>query len=254
MKNDRTAPEEWPRWEEAQLDEQLTAALLRKAFWHQAAEEAARILSEPLPQEVEAMCESSIPRVERKIRRETRGRARPGRSGRVLLRTAQAAAACIAILSLGTVAALAASDAARVQVLRYLVEIGDVSTELSMEPTGVTLDVPEGYEGKYFPSYIPEGFELAQVFDSAFQYCTQDGGRFLTYQEFSPDARVSLDTEGAAISYMECFGTRVMIAEKNGNVTCNWAFDDGFYLLDLDGSRDETIRILKSLTKNLRQK
>lgn len=250
MSEDRKA-EGWVLPDHALFAEQRMELLLREGLLSEAEQRASRLSETALPPEVERLREQSMVRVRRRIRKKLFQSGGARRFGHGARRLAQVAVACISILSIGIASALAVSDTARQQVLHYLVEIGDVSTELSMEAADVTLDVPEGYEGKYFPGYIPEGFELVQVYRDYVQYRKADGDLYFTYHEYSPDARVSIDTEGAEISYMECFGVRVMISEKNGNVMCNWAFDDGFYLLDFDGSKEEAIRILKSLTKKL---
>lgn len=220
---------------------------LRQALLELEMADAERAWSEPVPAEAQALFEETLPEMQIWIRREMETQRRPKFPWKAVRRAASVAAAVISVLAIGTVTAFAASESFRQQLMKFVVEFTPISVELSMEPLEDYMEVPEGYMGEYFISYIPEGFELYKAGEDWADYRTADD-RWLSFNEMDANGVASYDSENADISYVQAFGTDVLVMEKNEHVICIWAFTDRYFSISLDGTKEEALRILNSLT------
>ncbi len=220
---------------------------LRQALLELEMADVERAWAEPVPAEAQALFEKTLPEMQALIHRETERQFRPRIPWKAVRRATSVAAAVISVLAISTVTAFASSDAFRQQLMKFIVEFTPESVELSMEPMEDYMEVPEGYMGEYFISYIPEGFELYEVGEGWVDYRTADD-RWLRFDEEPPSSVASIDSENAQVSYERAFGTDVIVLEKNGTVTCIWSFSDRYFTISLDGSKEEAFRVLNSLT------
>lgn len=86
----------------------------------------------------------------------------------VVPRTMRFAVAALGILCIGLTTAFASSETFRVRVFSMFAEDHGQYTAIGLrEDEQKAFDVPNGWEGMYYPSYIPAEFEIESV-DSSF--------------------------------------------------------------------------------------
>ena len=161
--------------DERALRDQLEDALLRYIMYQRALaelDEAEKLLAEEPPglsqAELEAAFQRGYPRFMRALARRSQ-RARGPHTRPPLRHLANALVyILLACYLLGTVA-LAVSPTARVYLKQFLVSVQEEYTELSFDSSPDRyVDVPGNWPGDYFPTYIPEGFELVSVIGSKY--------------------------------------------------------------------------------------
>ena len=79
-------------------------------------------------------------------------------------RTMRFAVAALGILCIGLTTAFASSETFRVRVFLMFAEDHGQYTAIGLrEDEQKAFDVPNGWEGMYYPTYIPDGFEVINV-------------------------------------------------------------------------------------------
>lgn len=90
--------------------------------------------------------------------------------------------------------ALAASPEMRVNLMNFFMNIEERYTSFGFEETGEFVEVPAEWDGYYYPTYIPEGFEVYSV-DSLGVSLKRSDGAMLYFDEMGPGGSGNLDTE-----------------------------------------------------------
>ena len=216
---------------DAHLEDMLVLALsARKAeeaepeAWSEADEASSRRAWEAFTRRWEAR--------ERELRRQKRRRA---------LRRAVQAAACV-VLALGVAGpiAFATNAAFRSRVMKLFMETTPEYTALRLgEDAQAAFDVPEGWSGEWYMSYIPEGYVLETIVPdfSDVIYVRPDDTR-LDFSEADEDVEMNINTEDAEIRYVDVNGRRVMLATRVDTRFAVWSTDDRYFVLIADNTGD----------------
>ena len=155
---------------------------------------------------------------------------------RLRLRWSARAAACLLVaLAVAMPIAIAASPAVRSRVLKLLTESTPESTSLSLVEEAA-FDVPAGYAGEWYMSWIPEGYVLSNVIPavSIVEYESAEGDR-LFFSEQDENAEANVNTEGARIDTALVNGREVMIVDLDDELSAVWSTEDRYFLLILEG-------------------
>lgn len=168
------------------------------------------------------------------------------------LRTA--AAAC-AICCVGLTTAFASSESFRVRVYAMFARDYGEYTAIGMEETPeASFDVPQEWGGAYYPSYIPEGFEMTDI-ENAFnrlfwvEYRNADGIR-LGFDDEDTSAEFNIDTENARAYYTDIHGEQALVAVKDVHVIIVWSEDNRIFTVSIDGDDEETaLRVARSVRR-----
>ena len=153
------------------------------------------------------------------------------------------------ILGIAAPFAIAYVEPIRVRVMQLLIDIKDDHTELLfIEDTDAEFYVPEGYREKYYPSYIPDGFELIDIgmWGDEATYRNKDDA-FINYGEYDADDEIDINTEGAALSHAVVNGADAFVAEQETYVIITWAFEDKYFVIIADTSLDEALKVARSV-------
>lgn len=236
--------------------EQYEDALFREAMWRVEQRRAARLAAEggAVAEEAKAAYERALPALHRALEKGL-GRNRRRRFFRhTLPRVGRVAAAALLIAFLGGTAALAAIRPLRVYLTRFLISTTEVRTELGLEVDEERfVDVPGDWPGSYYPTYVPEGFEVAQVrgdeVECGVRY-DNAADQSLYFDENTADTRMFINTEGAKIGYGTIRGQQAMFAEQEADGYCfvTWAVADRFFVVRYDGDLETAKRVAGSVT------
>ncbi|MDO5377483.1 MAG: DUF4367 domain-containing protein [Clostridia bacterium] len=168
-------------------------------------------------------------------------------------RALRTAAAACAALCIGLTTAFASSESFRVTVYTMFAQDYGEYTAISMkEAPEAAFDVPEEWGGDYYPSYIPEGFEMTDIqnaFDYMFwvEYRNADNIR-LGFDDDPISAQMNIDTENAHVYYTDIHGEQALVSVKPEHVIIVWSEDNRIFTVSIDGDDEETaLRVARSI-------
>ena len=173
----------------------------------------------------------------------------------VVPRTMRFAVAALGILCIGLTTAFASSETFRVRVFSMFAEDRGQYTAIGLrEDEQKAFDVPNGWEGMYYPTYIPDGFEVInvenlseQIFLISFE---NKNNEYLTFEEMTEDAESNIDTENAQVYYTEIHGNTALVSVKADLTIVSWNEQNRILSVVFDGEVEEdALKVAKSVTR-----
>lgn len=173
----------------------------------------------------------------------------------VVPRTMRFAVAALGILCIGLTTAFASSETFRVRVFSMFAEDHGQYTAIGLrEDEQKTFDVPNGWEGMYYPTYIPDGFEVInvenlseQIFLISFE---NKNNEYLTFEEMTEDAESNIDTENAQVYYTEIHGNTALVSVKADLTIVTWNEQNRMFSVIIDGEAEkDALKVAKSVTR-----
>lgn len=173
----------------------------------------------------------------------------------VVPRTMRFAVAALGILCIGLTTAFASSETFRVRVFSMFAEDHGQYTAIGLrEDEQKAFDVPNGWEGMYYPTYIPDGFEVIsvenlseQIFLISFE---NKNNEYLTFEEMTEDAESNIDTENARVYYTEIHGNTALVSVKTGVTIVTWNEQNRMFSVIIDGEAEkDALKVAKSVTR-----
>lgn len=173
----------------------------------------------------------------------------------VVPRTMRFAVAALGFLCIGLTTAFASSETFRVRVFSMFAEDHGQYTAIGLrEDEQKAFDVPNGWEGMYYPTYIPDGFEVInvenlseQIFLISFE---NKNNEYLTFEEMTEDAESNIDTENAQVYYTEIHGNTALVSVKADLTIVSWNEQNRILSVVFDGEVEEdALNVAKSVTR-----
>ena len=173
----------------------------------------------------------------------------------VVSRTMRFAVAALGILCIGLTTAFASNETFRVRVFSMFAEDHGQYTAVRLrEDEQKAFDVPNGWEGMYYPTYIPDGFEVInvenlseQIFLISFE---NKNNEYLTFEEMTEDAESNIDTEKAQVYYTEIHGNTALVSVKADLTIVSWNEQNRILSVVFDGEVEEdALKVAKSVTR-----
>ena len=245
---------------EYQDDQKLKAeyqkVLISKAMREIRDEEADSLLeSSPEDQRYLEFLETSREKRMKKMMRRLRWISLKKQFFTVVPRTMRFAVAALGILCIGLTTAFASSETFRVRVFSMFAEDHGQYTAIGLrEDEQNAFDVPNGWEGMYYPTYIPDGFEVInvenlseQIFLISFE---NKNNEYLTFEEMTEDAESNIDTENAQVYYTEIHGNTALVSVKADLTIVSWNEQNRILSVVFDGEVEEdALKVAKSVTR-----
>ena len=172
-------------------------------------------------------------------------------------RTMRFAVAALGILCIGLTTAFASSETFRVRVFSMFAEDHGQYTAIGLrEDEQKAFDVPNGWEGMYYPSYIPAEFEIESVdssFGREFSVYMRDKNNSdarLIFEEMSENNEMNVDTENAKVYYTEIHGNTALVSVKTGVTIVTWNEQNRMFSVIIDGETEkDALKVAKSVTR-----
>ena len=182
---------------------------------------------------------------EQKERKDSRRR----RVQRILPRTISVAASLVILLAIATPFAVANISSIRVKVLQMLIRIEEDHAKLSLvENEDASFDVPSGWQGDYYPTYIPDGYEVSSVISyfATVEFSNAEGN-VLTFNECSESDQFNIDSENALMSYELINGQQVFVIDRTTSATVAWSNGSKLFIVTGRVSTEELLKIAESV-------
>ena len=162
------------------------------------------------------------------------------------------------ILGITAPIAIAHVPALRAKVVQMLINVDAERGQADLRfITESAFDYPAGWRGSFFPSAIPEGFQL-QSTDSLTNFFeavyANEAGAELYFAEMTADAEITAGTGDGILTYDEVNGNQAFITQSTTQsyVRIIWSGQDRWFLLDSTGlSVDELLTIARSVKKTV---
>jgi len=173
----------------------------------------------------------------------------------VVPRTMRFAVAALGILCIGLTTAFASNETFRVRVFSMFAEDhGQYTAVRLQEDKQKAFDVPAEWEGMYYPTYIPDGFDVVnvenlsgQIFLISFE---NQNGEYLIFKEMTEDTESNIDTENAQVYYTEIHGNTAMVSVKEDVTIVAWNEKDRIFAVIVDGEVEEgALEVAKSVMR-----
>ena len=255
--------EDIARLQEAHLD-----AMIKLAFDLDDAETTRRLLESPDPEltpDEERLADEilalSLSRAEKEQKRSRQHDfARTAR--KVLPWIINTAACIILLLAMAAPIALANSATFRSKVLQLIMELDEEKGEAYfslVQDEDASFDVPEGWRGNYFPSYIPDGFTIYDWdpdFGAAFIEYRNGSANQLFFSEYSNGAGVVTGTDNAEMKEIDINGNPAYLIDgiasdgKTHTVNIFWQNETNWFGVVAYGlSTDEALQVARSVRR-----
>ena len=210
--------------------------------------------SEDDEKETQRIAAESTPRIFALIERHTKRR-KENSFKRQSARFLKAVACVVLVANMGLTIATATSAPVRTKVIDFLNEINASYMSMGFRETGVEIDVPENWEGSYYPTFLPEGYMLQSAKSdggkSEAEY-TDAQGKNLRITECSITAINRVNTENAEISYVKVHGVNATVLNQPyGEIDIVWANGDRYFIIS-SNDYDTALAVAESM--NLIQK
>ena len=155
------------------------------------------------------------------------------------MRLVRIAAALVAIGILSGITAIATAPGWREPVSSMKVDAAEYEGKLylSLEPWHEAYDglpsgasAPEGWTGKYYPKYIPEGYNMYDVIDDTVNYV--NGYKSIYFSEYDENADIGFDLSEYELLYSQVNGVRAYVGAGDVTTIVIWDYGDRGFVLE----------------------
>lgn len=231
--------------------EEYEDVVLEIAFAELLLEECEALEAEPLTEEEEALLQEAGHQHRKHLNmidRELRKRHTTGFWGRTAVKFLRVAAMVVMIISIGFGSALAISPDLRISVIKFLTVVTNEYVWIGFEnKADQKVEVPDGWLADYYPAYIPEGYELAQlVSDEMTSQATYRGSEgFVIFSIASAQLNTQMNSRNAStqtIRIHEQDATMLMLPDS---CIITWA-EGSSYIVVTATSKDVALLVSES--------
>lgn len=173
------------------------------------------------------------------------------KNNRILKRVALRVAVFIAILTIGFAITFATVEAFKITVINFIIEQKDKFSIISL-PESNNVSVPAELKGRYYPYYLPRGYEIESTFvdDSGVEilYINKNNEK-INYCYFDKDAMAGIDTENRIETSVLINGIKGSMFNKNRHNILVFSLDEYIFIIEGNITQEEMIKIAESIKK-----
>lgn len=230
----------------AEIRQKIAELKIRLAFQLEFEEELERTLAEcqQSDESAEEVMKAGEPKILREIDAAARKARAAARNEKGMPRGWKIVAIAAVLMAVSIGSALAAICMVEAGILK--VDVQDQGTVFRLIAPDNRAAVPEGWKGKHYLTYIPDGYTFASFIDDEVCYIDSNGKR-LYFDENIYGDRIRADTEKAIVSYAMVNGVEAMVAEKDGATTVTWSMNGKYFVVYLDEGTEAALRIAASV-------
>lgn len=252
----------------SRLQDEHLDLMLRLTFALEEDETISRLLDDPDPTltpEEEKLADAILARAYARIdaqKKQSRQHKFAQTARKVLPFVINTAACIILLLAMAAPIALANSATFRSKVMQLIMELDEEKGEAYfafVPDEGAEFNVPEGWFGNYFPSYMPENFTIYDydpTFPMAFIELRNAEDHQIFFQEFDEYSEMWAGTDNSTIRNVDVNGSEAVLIEGytsdhvTWSVTVTWQNDTNWFSITTFGlPTDEALRIARSVKR-----
>ena len=207
-------------------------------------------MSEEDEKELSQIAEEKMPRILGFIDQQMKRvavRSNLWKHGRRILQTA---AVAVLILNIEVGAVVATRGNVRAKVIRFLMEMNDSYMSVGFTESEGEIIVPEEWEGRYFPTYIPQGYSIQRCVSGTgvnlAEYVNAEGN-MLTIEVCDINSFSRINTEKSEINFIPLHGVEATILRQPyGDVCIIWSLGDCWFNVTGD-DYETTLAVAQSM-------
>ena len=160
---------------------------------------------------------------------------------RIINKIALKAAIFISVLTIGFAITFTTVDAFRVLVFNFTIEQKEKFSVISLSENDNSV-VPSELNDKYYPHYLPEGYEVKSTFISDIGveiFYVNNNKEIISYSYFGKDATAGIDTENRTETIVLVNGLSGSIFSKNGHRTLVFKSDEHIFIIEGHIAQDD---------------
>ncbi|HBN28961.1 MAG TPA: hypothetical protein DEF85_02255 [Clostridiaceae bacterium] len=169
----------------------------------------------------------------------------------LLKRVSLKAAIFVAVLTIGFAITYTTVDAFKITVINFIIEQKEKFSLISLSENN-NISVPTELNEKYFPRYLPEGYEINSTFINdggvEISYINKNGEIFI-YSYFDKNSKAGIDTENTTETSVLINGLEGSIFSKDGYRILVFKSDEYIFIIEGHIEKEEIIKIAKSIKK-----
>lgn len=240
--------------EKQSAEDQYLDLIIKLAFERKAELEIEQLLNEPDPELTEEEKAAADIVFQAVLAEEDEQRRKEKRTQSILffrnalLNVCKVAACLIIVAGIAVPIAVATSSQFRSKVMQLLMDIDTVNNEAHfsfVENEDAAFYVPEGWEGEWYPTYIPNGMVLTgmeQLINRA-EYRNEKDGIFWFY-EFDYEINSMIGIEDATIDNLDINGFPAWLLSDGSDkqrISVIWSTDDKWFQIDSSLLSEQTV-------------
>lgn len=170
---------------------------------------------------------------------------------RIINKVALKAAIFISVLTIGFAITFTTVDAFRIMVFNFIIEQKEKFSLISLSENDNSV-VQSELNDKYYPRYLPEGYEIESTFisDRGVEiFYVNNNKEIISYSYFGKDVTTGLDTENRTETIVLVNGLGGSIFSKNGHRTLTFKSDEHIFIIEGHIAQEEIIKIAESIKK-----
>ena len=233
------------RYDEAALELAMHELLGQDAAALDALDEAAR-------READALADECGERVLKLIERQMRRRSWRDsllRNGKQVLKVA---AMVVLVMNLGLTIAVATNDTMQARVMKFFMSSNESHVDIGYSGSHGDVDIPADWKVNYFPTYIPEGYDMVQYSSSpktGFVEYRNSRGHFINVIINGMLSSTNVNVEGAKRYVMPLHGAMATVLEQpTGQVDIIWDLGESYFIVSTDESFDVALAVAESIS------
>ena len=158
------------------------------------------------------------------------------------------AASLLLIVYLGTTVAFAIAPAARTRILQMLMsyEKGYILVQPEMHDAP---DTPLGWEGDYYPTYIPDGFQLTHHDQSIGIVWYESGDQWLSFSIHDENTSSTINNEEDNARSISINGHSGIMTVVEDVKTLAWSEYRYYFVISSTVDTDTIIKVAESITR-----
>ena len=234
------------------LEEEYCDCLTGLALKLREMEDTQALIAESERMELDAaQAEQAYARFMQKWQAQEKGRRRAARKAQIrryVPKIAEIAACILLVVCIAAPLAVANIESVRASVVRFLIQINDEYAEIGIVEEGATIEVPDGWNGGYYLSYIPEGYQVEQVLLRGVGVLyLNEASKTLTFHEGDEHLTINIDSEDKVVTYESVNGETALVLEDEVGTSIVWSKGKDYFILQLDEPKEEALKVARGV-------
>ena len=234
------------------LEEEYCDCLTGLALKLREMEETQALIAESERMEIDAaQAEQAYALFMQKWQAQEKGRRRAARKAQIrryVPKIAEIAACILLVVCIAAPLAVSNIESVRASVVRFLIQINDEYAEIGIVEEGATIEVPDGWNGGYYLSYIPEGYQVEQVLLRGVGVLyLNEASKALTFHEGDEHLTINIDSEDKVVTYESVNGETALVLEDEVGTSIVWSKGKDYFILQLDEPKEEALKVARGV-------
>ena len=230
--------------------EEYESAAIRLALHRLLVEEATDISNEQMDAETAAYCREKHDQILNMLTSKSRSIRRNQSIMTIVPKVAKVAAFAILFCNLAVTLAFAGSSTVRAKVMTFFEHTYETHTSIGFMRTDETMEIPIDWKAPYYPTYIPDGFNMTDIWSSNRSVrakFTNEGNDIIRIIIGDGEVVTNIDTENKMLKSVIVQGIEANLYYDDNQCYITWHEGDMSFVIYSTLSSNECLKIAQSM-------